>query len=95
VHSLLLQKSDGAFYLLLWNDVLVWDGKAFADINNPPVPVTVSFADAVAHADIAAMNADGTYTTLPGALSGSRGHQTLTLAVPDSLMLVKIVRMRR
>lgn len=43
IHSLLLQKSDGAFYLLLWNDVLVWDGKTFADLNNPPVSVTLSF----------------------------------------------------
>ena len=90
VHDVLLEKSDGSFYLLLWNDVTVWDGHLEQDIQNPPVAVTVNLATAIAHAAALTMNNDGTYAKTPLPLAGAAGSQTLTLAVPDSVMLVHL-----
>ena len=90
VHSLTLEKSDHTFYLLLWNDVIVWDGKNFKDIQNPPVPVTAEFKTPLAGATIFTMNADGSYISRAAALSGTAGHQTLKVEAPDSLLLIRL-----
>ena len=37
--QLLLQKSDGTFYLLLWQEVYVYDGQQGKDIENPDHPI--------------------------------------------------------
>ena len=90
VHDTLLERSDGSFYLLLWNDVLVWDGKAMTDINNPPVNLTLTCDTPLLRAEISTMNPDGSYTTRSAALKGKPGDQTLQLAVPDSVMIVRL-----
>jgi len=46
VHHLLLQRSDGVFFLCLWNDVDGWDEKTRQDIQNPAQPVKVVFEKA-------------------------------------------------
>jgi hypothetical protein len=45
VHHTLLQKSDGTFYLLLWQEVLSYDGATKAKIDNPPVNLTLSLVE--------------------------------------------------
>ncbi|MFG0249271.1 MAG: CARDB domain-containing protein [Phycisphaeraceae bacterium JB051] len=47
IHHLLMQKADGTYYLLLWNDVEVYNADVHhpdygKDIYNPDVPVTVN-----------------------------------------------------
>ena len=43
VHHLLLQKSDGSYYLALWRAVDVWDPDAQASLQAPSGRVTVNF----------------------------------------------------
>jgi len=42
VHHTLLQKSNGTFFLALWNEVSSYDTDAKKDISNPPVSATVN-----------------------------------------------------
>jgi len=93
IHYLLLQKSDRSFYLLIWNDVMLWDEKNGRDFQNPPVKVVVDIASLVplARAETMTMMKDGSYSTLPASLEGSSPQQSLTLAVPDSVMLVHLI----
>ena len=44
IRQSLFQKRDGRFYLVLWNDVLVYNTSGKSDISNATVPVTVQFA---------------------------------------------------
>ncbi len=43
IRQALFQKRDGRFYLVLWNDVLVYNTNSKSDISNAAVPVTVTF----------------------------------------------------
>jgi hypothetical protein len=44
IEDLLLQKHDGRFYLLLWNEASVYDHQQERDLENPPVPIKLVFA---------------------------------------------------
>lgn len=50
LEHLLLQKADGRFYLLVWNDVPSWDKKTQKDLAVAPVAVTIKFAKPIASA---------------------------------------------
>ena len=91
VHSLLLQKADGSFYLLAWNDVLVWDGKQNQDIHNAPIRTVLSVSSPLAGATVSVMSDDGRYVTTDVNLDHSHGDSRIALAVPDSLLLVHII----
>jgi hypothetical protein len=43
-HSLLLEKSNGVFDLILWSEPDDWNNLTHQEIINPPVPTTVSLA---------------------------------------------------
>ena len=45
VEHLLLQKSDGEFDLILWQEVPSFDTRRQADLENPPVTATLKLAD--------------------------------------------------
>ena len=47
VHHTLLQKSDGAFYLMLWQEVGGFDRPSQTIINNPALSVTLSLTQAM------------------------------------------------
>lgn len=93
VHNLLLQKSDRSFYLLIWNDVPLWDDKNGRDFQNSAEKVTVHFSSAIplARAEIMIMMEDGNYSTQPVSIERSGTQQSLGLEVPDSLMLVHLI----
>jgi hypothetical protein len=44
VRQSLFQKRDGRFYLVLWNDVQVYNTSSKSDVSNATIPVTVQFA---------------------------------------------------
>ncbi|MEP7086817.1 MAG: hypothetical protein ABI884_05740, partial [Gemmatimonadota bacterium] len=44
IRQSLFQKRDGRFYLVLWNDVVVYNTSGKSDISNATVAVTVQFA---------------------------------------------------
>jgi hypothetical protein len=84
LHTVLLHKRDGTFWLALWQDVSVYDKDLNVDLVNPDVPVTINFANEFLSA--------ATYlpdnSTLPTGLYGRSAQ--LNLNVPDQVMLVQI-----
>ncbi len=87
VHTLTLQKKDGEYLLLVWNEVRNFDQDAHRDIVNAPVPVTLRLQTPVGtSAMVLTQNAAGGYDTQKLALS----HGTLVLQVPASVMIVRL-----
>ena len=84
VHHTLLQKSNGDYYLLLWQEVSSFDTKTKTDINNPNVAVTLKLNTRITAAT----------TYLPGTgtqpQQSFRAPRSLTLNVPDELLIVKL-----
>jgi hypothetical protein len=84
-HSL-LEKSDGSFYLLLWNDVASWDVTAQTDIINAAVPVTLQLDSKF---DLAQVFIPGQSAS---ALARYNSPRRLNLNVPDDVMVVELSR---
>ena len=84
VHHTLLQKADGDFYLLLWQEVYSFDRGTKKDIVNPPAAVTLTLGQSVTRAAtyLPAKSMTGT----PVAVT----KRTLKLSVPDEVLIVKI-----
>ncbi len=94
VEQLLLQQSDGDFYLMLWQNKRVTDPNASDSknvINNPDVNVTINLDTAI-NSSVTSyrQNADGSYTTSALSASGAAGSQSVTLPVGDAVTLVKL-----
>ncbi len=84
VDHLLLEKSDGTFYLLLWHEIAVYSPNSGQDIPNDDVSVTVNFASAMDQVRLYrpndSLNALATLT-----------HQTsVNVSVPDYMEVVEI-----
>ena len=84
VHSLLLQRSSGAYYLVLWNEVNNWNVTTGAPIYPPPAQVELSLAQPVRQLQTFLPLTRGatptaTFTTAP-----------LRVEVPDHPVVVKI-----
>lgn len=90
VHHLLLQKSDGDFYLLLWNEMDSFDPKANKDIDNQPIPLTLFLRTPVKSSACWRQTASGSSTASPIVVTGSAGDQTIKLDVPDSVLIVRL-----
>ena len=83
IRQALFQKRDGRFYLVLWNDVSVFNTNAKSDISNATVPVTVTFGSA--HT----VSVYQPYTQAMS-MSTSPNATTLTVAVPDHPLILEI-----
>ena len=87
VEHLLLQKSDGVFYLMMWNAVPVYDARRSPpDLTNPGVQTTISFGQPIKGVTLYVQGADGSYSTY--ALDASGG--SLTGPIVDSMMVFEI-----
>jgi hypothetical protein len=84
VRHTLLQKADGDFYLLLWQDVFSFDRGTKKDIANPPVAVTLTLGQAVKRAATYLPSQGVTATLLPVT------SRALKLSVPDEVLIVKL-----
>ena len=87
VHTLTLQKKNGEYLLLLWNEVRNFDQDARKDIVNAPVPVTLRLQTPTeGGATVLTQNAAGGYDseTLP------IKNGTLTLGVPASVSIIRL-----
>jgi hypothetical protein len=84
VHHTLLQKKDGTFELLLWQEVLSYNSTTKAEINTPPQALTLSFDRT--------FNMLSTY--LPGssttATAVSYDSSSITLNVPDQVLVLEL-----
>ena len=85
VRHLLLQKRDGRFALLLWQNTVAYDTKAKRDLDVPAQTVVVGFEKPIQEAR--------EYIPLQGA-NAMREHtpgNRLTVEVPDHLLILEIV----
>ena len=80
----LLQKANGDYYLLIWQEVSSFDTGRKLDVVNPPVPVTLTFRTPVVSAA----------SYLPGQSAAVQqvwhDARTLTLSVPDEVLAVRL-----
>jgi hypothetical protein len=83
VHHTLLQKSDGTFFLMIWNDVMSWDLTGAQDIDNADVPVTLSLTGSF---DVRTYLPDNSTAPTATLLNTS----SVNLSVPDQMMLVQL-----
>lgn len=83
IHHTLLQKSNGDFYLLLWQEVSSFGTQTHRDIENPDVPVTLTLAQSVKPAVFRLSSVSKT-----AQLSGPT--KTLTVDVPDEIVVVRL-----
>jgi hypothetical protein len=93
VHSFLVQKKNGVFYLVLWQEVESWDREARKDLHPTPRPVKLTFNTAVAK--VRSYLPTGLGLADPG--DGTRPVDVyvdpvaVPLDVPDELLIVEIV----
>jgi hypothetical protein len=81
IHHTLLEKSDGTFFMLVWNEISSWDLTNASDINNAPVPVTMNLATSFQQARV----------YLPGGTAQVFANPTsLNLSVPDQVVVVEL-----
>jgi hypothetical protein len=85
LHHLLLEKSNGQFFLVLWQEIPSYDYEKQRDIANPPQPVTLTLDQ----------SAKGIITYEP-ALQAQQLHayaetKSISLEVPDHPLVVEIV----
>jgi len=81
----LFQKSDGSFWLALWNEQVLNDPKTNADIAVPPVPVTLTLGTVASSITV--------YDPLRGVapIAAASGAAALAISLPAHPILVKIV----
>jgi hypothetical protein len=84
LHHTLLEKSDGTFYLMLWQELACYNRFSETEIINPPLPVTLNLATQVAMASIYLPNDSAT----PAATYFNTS--SISLNVPDKLMVVEL-----
>jgi hypothetical protein len=80
----LLQKSDGTFYLMLWNEVASWSLANSTDINNAPIAVTLALNQPFLRARIFEPNVSATSSET------YLNPSSLNLSVKDQIMLVEL-----
>ncbi len=92
VHHILLQKTNGAFYLLLWQEIPSYDTGVTppVDITNPTVPVTLQVNTPIKEIDVYDPSSSTTPTntyTYPSTLNQPG---SVTLNVADQVMIVQL-----
>lgn len=83
-NRLLLQKKDGRFVLVLWNETYIWNREKGTPLESPPAQVQVDFGAMASHVDI--------YDPLVSAtpVSNHRDVRSLSVAVPDHPVLIEV-----
>jgi hypothetical protein len=84
LHHLLLQRSDGAFQLLLWNEVSSWDLKKKKDIVVPDVPVRLVLANKAKSITVSRLGPHAPPEEYAGSV------KEIDLKVPDEVIVVGI-----
>lgn len=86
--SVTLQKENGDYSLLIWNELPTWNSEKKQAINNPPVAVTLKFQTPVEES-VQVLKQDDSGTFKPAdKLTIENG--TLSLSVPAAVIIVQI-----
>ena len=88
VHHLLLQTSDGAFYLLLWHEIADEDTSVIPHrpIQPPALPATLTLPPSIGSATVYAYDFAETLQPTVGRMIGGQ----LSLSIPDQVLVVKL-----
>ncbi len=86
VRQMLFQKSNGDFYLMVWNEVESWYPSEYKERINPPVAVTLSLNEPVVSVSIYEQQEDGFFRASVGTVFGNK----MSLSIPDRMTLIKI-----
>jgi hypothetical protein len=92
LHHTLLQKRNGRFYLVLWNEVKVWNTATKADVGNAEIATTLSFPTAKSSIKTfrpTGLNVDPDGST--AAVTTATGVAAVALHVPDHVLIVEII----
>ncbi len=89
VHSTLLQKSTGEFYLIMWQDATSWDAENKKDISVPNREVTVNLNTSISKVEVYEPKNSTTATLTQTSPSGGRIDK-LTVAVADHPLIIKL-----
>lgn len=83
--SLLLQKSDGNWWLAVWNDAQIWDNSGFTPITVNPVSVTLTLGITASSIVV--------YDPLIGttAQATTLNASSASISVPDHVILVNVI----
>lgn len=83
-NSMLLQKNDGRFVLVLWNETSIWNRATGTPITNPPATVKLDFGAKASRVDL--------YDPLVSAapFASHRDLRRLTVNVPDHVILLEV-----
>lgn len=90
VHSTLLQKSKGEFYLILWQEVRSWDNDSKKDISVGDRQIKVNLATNIKRAEVYVPRDSGSPKLTQDAPSGGR-LSDITVSVPDHPLIIKLV----
>ncbi len=84
-NSLLLQKKDGRFVLVLWNETLIWDRATGKPLTSPPARVGLDFGETAKRVEL--------YDPLASAEPRKihRDVRQLTVEVPDHVILLEVI----
>ncbi len=88
VHSLLLQKTDSAFYLVLWHEISNSDNSVTPTriIDPPTMPTKVTINTPISRASIFSLNDAGNKTEVDIAIS----NKTISVGVTDKVTILKL-----
>jgi hypothetical protein len=83
-NRLLLQKKDGRFVLVLWNETPIWDRAHGTPVTEPPAHVELDFGALASRVDV--------YDPLAGAapVETHRNLRRLDVSVPDHPVLIEL-----
>lgn len=89
LHSTLLQKSSGEFYLILWQDAESWNDPEEKDIPVANREITVNLNTSISKAEVYEPKNSTASTSTYNANSGDRLTK-LTVSVPDHPLIIKL-----
>lgn len=90
IEHLLLQKSDGTFYLLIWQEVYVYDDRQGRDIVNPDRPIEFKLEEAVMEkANKYLLYNESNPSAELSPLKTWTDVSSLTLSVPDHILVLE------
>lgn len=91
IGQLLLQRGDGRFFLLLWNDVPITNNTTKQLYDFPAVDVAITVGNPLSQVVIHAQQADGSHNSESVAITAHAPTATLTVQVADRVVVVELV----
>lgn len=90
IKHLLLQKSNGTFYLLLWQEVYVYSNWTGQDIVNADIPLTLQINDKDVDAKTYLLYNEDNPSSKPIPTQKWMNVSQLSLSVPDHILVVEL-----